>query len=405
MKVYGRERLNIVVTGEVDSGKSTLIGRFLYEIGSLSHGVVEGVEKVSKELGRDFEFAYLLDSFEEERKDQLTIDTTQVFCKGKRDFVFIDVPGQRKLLKNMLSGSSYADIAILVTDVQRLIEEQTKRHILILKFLGIEQILVIFNKMDLINFKESIFEKRKIGITKFFKKIGIQSKYFIPISAKQGENLLEKSKKMSWYKSSTVNEALNTYFTEREDGEFCLPIQDIYDLNEEKIALGRITSGRIKKGEKVLILPLNRESRIKEIKFLNRKKSLAKFPESIGLVLDKMSGIKRGQIICKGKHLLVSKEILARIFCVHHFEIKEVMKFRSTTQESFAQIKQIGVIWDSRSFKKKDKEKILKENDIIEAIIVLEDSVVTDSFKGFNSLGRFVLKNNEDEIYAVGIIP
>jgi len=167
-----QDYLNIVVTGEIDSGKTTLIGRFLYDMGSLSQGVIEEIEDVCRRLGNGFEFAYILDSLEEERRNQLTIDTTQVFCKTKKGkrFIFIDVPGHQELLMNMLCGSSYADIAILTIDVRKSIEKQTKRHMFILKFLGVEQVIIAVNKMDLVGFDETVYERAKERIAAFFKK-------------------------------------------------------------------------------------------------------------------------------------------------------------------------------------------------------------------------------------------
>jgi len=400
-----QDYLKIVVTGEVDSGKSTLIGRFLYEMGSLSEGVIEEIENVSQRLGGDLEFAYLLDSLEEERRNQLTIDTTQAFCKTKKgkQFIFIDVPGHKELLKNMLCGSSYADIAILVVDVQKSIEGQTKRHAFILKFLGIEQIIVVLNKMDSVDFNENIFEKVKGNIIEFLKKIGLQPKHFIPISAKQGEGLLRKSKKMSWYKGLPLAEALNVYMKKERNGDLRFPIQDIYTIDNERIAVGKIVSGKIKRGEKVIILPLNKEYNVKKIKIFNENKSIAKAPESIGLILEEMGDLRRGQIICKIRPPQIKTEILTKIFCVRPFNIKESLKFRCTTQASYAQIKQIKGIWDSASLEPKPKEGILEETDIAEAIIAMEPPLVVEGFERLNSLGRFILKDSKD-ICAVGII-
>lgn len=401
-----QEQLNVVVTGEVDSGKSTLVGRFLYEMGSLSQGVIEEIENVCQRLDRDFEFAYLLDSFEEERKNQLTIDTTQAFCKtkGGKEFVFIDVPGHQELIKNMLCGSSYADMAILVVDVQKSIEQQTKRHAFILKLLGIEQIILVLNKMDLIGFNEVVFNTVKEEITACFKKIQLQSKYFIPISAKQGENLLKKSIKMPWYKGLSLIEALNLYFKKKMNVGFRLPIQDIYNLNGRKVAVGEIISGKIKKGEKVNILPLNKECEVKEIKVFNKNRRLARAPENIGLTLNDMDGLMRGQVICKPRLPKVKAEILTQVFCVHSLNIKERFKFRCATQETTVQIRQINRIWDTATLEPKSKEGIiLEQTDFVEAIITTENPIVVERFEGSNNLGRFVLKS-DTEISAVGII-
>lgn len=400
-----QEQLNVVVTGEVDSGKSTLIGRFLYEMGSLSQGAIDEIGNVCQRLGGDFEFAYLLDSFEEERGSQLTIDTTQVFCKAKRgkEFVFIDVPGHQELLKNMLCGSSYADIAVLVVDVQKSIEEQTKRHAFILKFLGIKQIILALNKMDSINFDEDNFERVKERIAAFFKKLEILPKYFIPISAKQGENLIKKSRKMPWYKGLSLIDELNTCFRKKRNGDFRFPIQDIYNLNGEKVAVGEIIIGKIKRGEEVRVLPLNKERRVKTIKVFNKNTSIAKAPESIGLMLDEMNDLRRGQVICKERLPKVTTEILTKIFCVHPLNIKESMRFKCATQETRAKIKQMNGVWDTVNLEPKSKEGPLEKSDLAEAIIITEGPVVIERFRGLNSLGRFVLQSDGD-INAVGII-
>jgi len=400
------DNFKIVVVGDVDSGKSTLIGRFLYETGSLSQEAIEEIGDVCRRLQGNFEFAYLLDSLEEERRNQLTIDTTQVFCKVKRGkvFIFIDVPGHQELIKNMLCGVSQADIAILVVDVQKSIEQQTKRHAFILAFLGIEDIILALNKMDVVGFNENTYEKVKVEIIGLFKNLGITPSYILPISAKQGENLCEQSKKMEWDKGLSLISVLNTCFNKKKDnGNFRFPIQDIYNLDGENVAVGKIISGKINKGDEVNILPLNKVCKINTIKVLNKNKSLAKSPESIGLVLDKMDDLRRGQVLCKPKLPQVNRKILAKVFCVHPLKINETLNFRCTTQESHAQIKQVKRVWDSGSLESKTKGDTLEDNDFAEAIIFTENPVVVESFKGFNGLGRFVLQSNR-EICAVGII-
>jgi small GTP-binding protein len=361
--------------------------------------------KISKDSEKDFEFAYLLDSLEEERKNQLTIDTTQVFCKTKKgkEFIFIDVPGHQGLLKNMLCGSSYADIAILVVDVQKSIEEQTKRHAFILKFLGIKQIIVGLNKMDLVSFDEIVFKKVKQDTIEFLKKTQLQPKYFIPISASQGKNLLKISKKMSWYKGLTLIGALNTCFKNKEDGDFRFPIQDIYNINKERVAVGKIISGEIKKGEKVKILPMDKERQVKTIKVFNKNISVANVPASIGLILNDMDGLKRGQIICKPKLPKINRGILAKIFCVQSFDINKSIILKNLTQKTFARISQIIGVWDIVSLEPKSRQGILEQIDIAEVAIETENPVVVENFGGLNSLGRFVLENDM-EICAIGMI-
>lgn len=303
----------------------------------------------------------------------------------------------------MLCGSSYADIAILIVDVQKSIEKQTKRHAFILKFLGIKQIISVFNKMDLVGFSEIVFKKGKEEIVEFFKNLQLQTIYFIPISAKQVDNLIRRSKKMIWYKGLSLIEVLDVCFKRKEHGEFRFAIQDICNLNNEKVAVGKVISGEIKRGEKVNILPLNKECRIKEIKVFNKNKYKAKAPESIGLILDNMDNLRRDQVVCKHRLPRVTTEILAKIFCVHPLNIKEKLRLRCVTQETLAQLRQINGVWDTVNLEPKSYEGLLKENDFAEAIISTNEPVVVERFEGLNNLGRFVLQNNR-EIYAVGII-
>jgi len=397
--------LKVVVTGEVDAGKSTLVGRFLYELGSLSKGVIEEIEETCQRLGSGFEFAYLLDSFEEERKGQLTIDTTQIFCKTRRGrgFIFIDVPGHKELLKNMISGSSYADIAVLVIDVKKSVEEQTRRHAFILKLLGIKQVIVVLNKIDSVNFEEDIFKKVKENVVGFLKKVGIEPKYFIPTSAKEGENLCRQSKKMPWYHGVSLIEALNARFTKKIDGDFRFPIQDIYRLNGGKVAVGEIISGKVKKGEKVKVLPINKECSVTAIKVFHENKSTAKAPQSIGLTLDNMDILKRGQVICKPELPKIQTKILTKIFCVQPLNTKEVLSFKCATQNTSVRIEQINGVWDTVNLEPKSKGESLEKADFAEAVIATDNPVVVEKYNALNTLGRFVLENNQ-EIYAVGVI-
>lgn len=399
--------LSVVVAGEVDSGKSTLIGRILYEMGLVSCGVIKEIEDTSQRLGGDFEFAYLLDSFEEERRKKMTIDSTQAFCKAKnrRDFIFIDVPGHRELIKNMLCGSSYADAAIIVVDVQRSIEQQTKRHAFILQFLGVEQIILVINKMDLVNYSEGVFERVKKSAIASFKKIGLRTGYFIPVSAKGGENLLNKSKNMAWYEGAAIIETLNAFLKRGTTGDLRFPIQDVYNTGDgKKIAVGQIISGKIRKGQRVNILPLKKDCRVKEIRDIKKNKPAARWPQSIGLILDDMNGLSRGQVICKSRLPRATTRILSKIFCAQSLNIKETFRLQCATQQASAQIKKVNRVWDTASLKLKAKGGSLEETDIAEVAIITEIPMVTEEYHGLNSLGRFILWNDLNEICAAGVI-
>jgi len=402
------EYSKVVVSGEVDSGKSTLIGRFLYEMDSLSKGAIEDIREVCQSLGRDFEFAYLLDSLEEERKDKLTIDTTQKFCKDRKGngFLFIDVPGHIQLIRNMLCGSSYADEAIVVVDVKKRIEEGTKRHINVLKFLGIERIIFALNKMDLSGFKECAFKNTKEKLVEFSKRTGIQAQYFIPVSAKQGDNLIKRSKNMPWYKELSLVDALYASYTElkEKENDFYFPVQDVYYIEGENVLVGSIISGKIKKSEVVKIAPINKVSKIKKIKVFNKAVSSAKAKESIGLVLTEPYQFLRGQVIYKGSPPEVTNKFSSRIFCTRSLNVEKRLIFKCLTQQFSARIERVNKVFDINGLETTDVTGNLKETEAAEAIIAIEGEVVIKKSNHHHSLGRFVLQNISREICAVGVI-
>ena len=230
--------LNFVIVGHVDHGKSTLIGRLLYDTDSLPSDKIEEIKKTSEGLGRKTEFAYLLDHLEEERQQGLTIDTTQVFFKtDKRCYVIIDAPGHVEFVKNMVTGASQAEAAILIIDVKEGIKEQTKRHAYILSLLGLNQVVVILNKMDLVDFSEGRFNEVKKGAQEFLNSINMDPLFYIPICAIKGDNIARRSERMNWYNGPTLLESLDT-LKSRESAEnkpLIFPIQDAYKIDDKRI--------------------------------------------------------------------------------------------------------------------------------------------------------------------------
>ncbi len=403
-----QDPLKIVVTGEVDSGKSTLIGRFLFEIGSLSQGAISEIENTCKGLGREPELAYLLDSLEEERKGERTLDTTQIFCKSKKGngFLFIDVPGHRELFRNMLCGSAYADIAILVVDIKKAIEEGTKRHISVLSFLQVNEIIVVLNKMDTVDFDKGVFLDIKIKISEYFNSIGMGLQFIIPVCAQQGDNLIKRSGRMPWYEDSSLSAAIDRIrkrFKEKEAGEFYFPIQDTYNLDGDKVFVGTLLSGKLKKGETVKALPLNKEFKIKGIRAFDKFKAQARKFESIGLIIDNDAGLGRGQVLFKKDAPQVSTEIKAKVFCVHPLNKNDTVLFRCLTQSVPASISQVNKIVNTADLSYRDTKDNLLPLDVAEVVISTQKPVVVKRFYQFNALGRFVLQNNLG-ICAAGIV-
>src|SRR6266403_2242017 len=197
--------LKIVFVGHVDHGKSTLIGRILHDTDSLPEGKIDMVKKACAAEGMEFEFAFVLDALLEEQKQNVTIDTTEIRFKTKRrKYIIIDAPGHKEFLKNMITGASRADAAVLVIAANEGVREQSRRHAYLLSLLGIKQLVVVVNKMDLADFSQKKFEEIESEYRKFLKELGLEARVFIPASAKEGENVAKPGAKMKWHKGPTA---------------------------------------------------------------------------------------------------------------------------------------------------------------------------------------------------------
>ena len=228
-----KEKLKFVIVGHVDHGKSTLIGRLFFDTGSLPADKIAEIEKISKELGRDVEFAFMMDHLQEERDQGITIDTAQAFFHtDKRDYVIIDAPGHVEFTKNMITGASQAQAAILIVDAAEGVREQTRRHAYLLSMLGLTQVAVVINKMDLdsVRYSKQRFEQVVAELLEFCEPLGIKPMHIVPISAKQGENVAKKSTHMDWYIGPTVLELLDDFVVPSKpaDKPMRFPIQDVY---------------------------------------------------------------------------------------------------------------------------------------------------------------------------------
>jgi len=278
----------IVIVGHVDHGKSSLIGRLMYELDQVPDGKYEELKKVSEKRGMDFEFAFLLDALQAERDQGITIDTTQIFFKTKkRNYVFIDAPGHKEFIKNMITGAASADIAILIVDVDEGIKAQTKKHAYILKLLGIKKVITLFNKMDKINYDENKYLQVRKQLEEYLTKINIKALNNIPISAKIGDNISTKSKKISWYDGKPLVNVLDSYNCNDNQMENILrfPVQDIYKVSDKRIIVGRIESGKINLGDEILVMPSNEKVKIKSFEEWPKSKKEYNTGDCLGLTL------------------------------------------------------------------------------------------------------------------------
>lgn len=402
--------LKFVIVGHVDHGKSTLIGRLLYDTDSLSCEKMAEITKASKGLGRDTEFAYILDHLEEERQQGITIETTQVFFKTpKREYVIIDAPGHVEFVKNMITGASQAEAAVLIIDVKEGIREQTKRHAYILSLLGISQVIVAINKMDLVDYIQVAFDRVKQEITNFLSSLNISPLLFIPISAMKGENIAQRSKNMPWFKEATLLEALDSLKSKKsaQDKALIFPVQDIYLIKDKRIISGRLEAGAIKKGDTVKILPGGQVTKVASVERFLQDADSAYAGQSIGITTEDDVFVERGNIICiNNQEPLLTDSFSANVFWLSKksLDINNRLIIRCATQEVSCKIKSIDKRIDSSSLdviaQNTDK---LNNLEVGQVVIDTKKPLAIKSFNDVQELGRFVFVQEED-VCAGGII-
>jgi len=401
--------LPIVIVGHVDHGKSTLIGRLLYDTGCLPPDKFSEIQNSSETLGRNLEFAFVMDCFEEERSRGITIDTTQTFFKTpKRRYVIIDAPGHKEFLKNMITGSSQAEAALLIIDAFEGIRDQTRRHAYILGMLGFKQVCVLLNKIDLVEYAQDKFIQLKAEVTDFLNQLNIHPTFILPISAIQGDNVAHPSEKLSWFDGPTVLQVLDTFEALKvEEKPLRLPIQDIYTIDGKKILVGRIEAGHLRKGERVYLLPEKKKVEVKIIeKFLEEDVPLAHFEESVGICLKGRHRIKRGQILTGDLSSTISDKIKANIFWMdaRAHQKGETLLFRCVTQEIPCQIEKIYKKFDPASMELIEEEaSSISGAEVADVLIHLKGQAVVDPFNDIPEMGRFVLEKDGRPV-AGGII-
>ena len=402
------ENLKFVIVGHVDHGKSTLIGRLLYDTNSLPEGKIEEIKQLCESLGKDIEFGYIMDHLEEERDQGITIDTAQTFFSTKkRDYVIIDAPGHVEFVKNMISGASQAEAAVLIVDAQEGVKEQTKRHSYILGMLGLSQVIVVINKMDLVDYDQKRFETVKKDLLEFLSNIRIKPSYVIPISAKNGDFIANKSGNMNWYQGLTLLEALDTFKTKENANEKPLRyvVQDVYSFDKRIIA-GRVESGIIRKGDRIKVLPSGEETRVKSVEEYLKNVTEAESGKSIGITTEDKLFIDRGNVIVNSSDLpAITNRIKANVFWMDRTPFKkgESLRFRCATQEVNCEIEKINKVINSSTLEliAEDASEI-KNREVAYIVIRTDKPVVVENFNTMEELGRFVL--GREDTCAGGII-
>ena len=318
-----RPQIRIVIVGHVDHGKSTLIGRLLHETGSLPDGKLESLKAVSERRGMPFEWSFLLDSLQTERDQGITIDTTQIrFRTNAREVVLIDAPGHAEFLRNMITGASQADGALLIIDALEGVRDQTRRHGYLLHLLGVRQVAVIVNKMDRVDFRQRRFQEISDEISSHLTSLGVTPTAIVPISARDGDGVTERTPRIGWYKGATVVEALDALEPARALQQLALrlAVQAIYKFDDRRIVAGRIESGSLNTGDEIVIMPAGKIAKIKSVESwpATPVKEAQGAGRSVGITLDRELFVERGDVIA---HVDApprdTRRIRARVFWLH----------------------------------------------------------------------------------------
>jgi bifunctional enzyme CysN/CysC len=396
-----RPQVRIVIVGHVDHGKSTLVGRLLHETDSLPEGKLEMLKAVSARRGMPFEWSFLLDALQTERDQGITIDTTQIrFRTRSRDVVLIDAPGHAEFLRNMITGASQADAAVLIIDALEGVRDQTRRHGYLLHLLGVKQVAVVVNKMDRVEFSEQRFNDISAEISSHLVGLGVTPSAVIPISARDGDGVTERTARIGWYNGPTVVEALDALEPARplERLPLRLPVQAIYKFDDRRIVAGRIESGHLSAGDEIVIMPSAKIAKIKTVESwpLTPVKGRQGAGRSVGITLDRELFIERGDVIAHADTApRDTRRIRARIFWLHDKPLVSGASIlvRLGTKEARATVVAIEKAVDPGELSSVETKAIAR-NHVGEIDISLAQALAADPYTDNPRTGRLVIEVN-----------
>ena len=403
--------MKLVIVGHVDHGKSTLVGRLMADTDSLPTGKLDFVKDICEQQGKTFEFAFLLDALEEEQTQGITIDTSQIFFKTeKRPYVIIDAPGHKEFLKNMVTGAANAEAALLLIDAHEGVQEQSRRHGYLLRLLGMKQVAVVVNKMDLVKHDAEVFYKIKSEYTAFLKSMGVEAAEYIPVSAKLGENIAHRSENMTWYQGPTVLEMLDQFEDKLPEinQPFRLPLQDVFKFDERRILAGRVESGTAKIGDEVIFSPSNKKGVIKSIEgwSVDKLPKTIEASESVGITLTEQIFVERGDVATLvSDPPIVTTTFDANVFWMgkKHLQKGETYLIKLTTQNVECEVARFNKAIDASTLETLPDQDYIAKNDVAELTLRTRQPIAFDLFNEIAETGRFVLVDEYD-VCGGGII-
>lgn len=403
------ESLRIMTCGSVDDGKSTLIGRLLYDSQALFDDQIQALKKDSQ-FKEELEYAYLLDGLSAEREQGITIDVAYRYFKtARRSFIVADTPGHAQYTRNMAVGASFADLAILLIDISKGLQEQTKRHLRICHMMGIQHYVFAVNKMDLVAYDQIVFQKLEQDLQVILNSMGIQDGFaVIPLSAKKGENLLESSSKMSWYKGLALLPYLEqVQIHSRVHQSFVFPVQRVSRPHAEFRGFqGQVISGQLETGDVIRVLPSKLEARVSELHRLTEKVERVKAGDPITLVLDREIDISRGNVLVTGEGIDVGKDLEVELLWLNENPLQRSVPYlmKVGTKQVSATITAIKAEIDIDSGQEFSPQNV-EQNSLSICHLSTFEPIAFSEFDQNQEMGRFILMDKlSQQTVAAGVI-
>ncbi|MHA1540310.1 MAG: adenylyl-sulfate kinase [Alphaproteobacteria bacterium] len=400
--------LKLALVGHVDHGKSSLVGRLFYEADALVEGKFEAIQEMCKTRGMPFEWAFLMDALKAERDQGVTIDTAQIpFETAGRSYTIIDAPGHKEFLKNMITGAANADAALLVIDAEEGMQEQSRRHGFLLHLLKVSQVIVVINKMDLVDYYAARFAAVVAECRAYLESLGMTALAFVPASAKEGDNIGTSSEKLAWFEGKTLLEALQLFHLPRSflDLPLRLPVQDVYKFDQKKrMIAGRIESGQLHVGDQVLFSPSNKEATIASIESFPETVDpvvRAGVGQSVAVTLDEQIFIERGAVMShRQKEILPfeSRVFRARIFWLGKtpLTLAKTYTLKLGTMAHPVVVEEITRVVSVDDFSEKTDVESVAKNEIADVVLRTQAMLAFDSYHAHPVMGRFVLVDGYD---------
>jgi bifunctional enzyme CysN/CysC len=400
-----QDTMRVVLVGHVDHGKSTIVGRLLHDTDNLPDGKFESVKAMCESRGMKFEWSFVTDALKAERDQAVTIDASHITYRTPgRDYVLIDAPGHHEFLSNMISGAAAGDAALLVIDADEGVREQTRRHGYLLHVLGLHQVIVAVNKMDLAGFDEQRFNDTCTTFRQYLSGIGLSPQCFIPVVGSDGDNITAPSERMTWYDGPVLAEAMDQFPHRRQPVEAALrlPVQDVYKFDDKRIIAGRLASGRIKVGDTVLFSPSNKTTRVTTMESWNTPEPVtqAEAGQSVGLTLADPIFVERGEIISLQTNAPTETNVFnAQIFWLDAKPLSPgtELKLKLNTNQTTVEVQAITSVFDLEDLSTHEADAV-ECNGMAEVVLRSRNMLAVDEYTDNAETGRFMLLDGYDVV-------